>query len=74
MSLAELVPMVQTLPRADKQRLVELLAGELANDDGCDPELDLISNSTQIVWSPYDDSHEAAAVLLDMLREEGTAK
>ena len=35
-----------------------------------DPELDLISNSPQIVWSPFDDSQEAAAVLLDMLREE----
>ncbi len=73
MSLAELVPMVQTLPRADKQRLAEFLAEELANG-GCDPELDLISSSPQIVWSPFDDSHEAAAVLLDMLRKVETPK
>jgi hypothetical protein len=34
MSLAEVLPMVQTLPRADKLRLVHFLVSELAREEG----------------------------------------
>src|SRR5580700_8942441 len=38
MSLVEILPEVQSLPRADKLRLIQVLAQELAEVEGCLPE------------------------------------
>ena len=69
MSLAELVPMVQTLPREDKRRLAELLARDLASGDG-DEILEFLASSPQEVWSPLD-AYEAGETLLKFLQSDG---
>ena len=61
MSLNELLPTVQELPRGDKLRLMQWLAAQLAKDEG----VPLLSPDIEYpVWSPYD-SHEAAALMFD---------
>jgi hypothetical protein len=62
MSLTELLPSVQALPRSDKFRLVQELIAELAEEEG-------LAAGEYPVWSPYD-SHEAAAKLLKLLEED----
>lgn len=69
MSLAELVPMVQSLPREDKRQLAELLAHDLADAEG-NETLEFLSSSPQEVWSPFD-AYEAAETLLDLLQANG---
>jgi hypothetical protein len=59
MSLAELLPAVQSLHHQDKLRLLQFLAGELARAEGL-PEI--LHGAEYPVWSPYD-AYEAAAVL-----------
>jgi hypothetical protein len=66
MSLADLLPSVQSLPRADKFRLVQHLVADLAREEGvASPE----PGVTYPVWSPYD-SYEAATVLQRLLEQE----
>jgi hypothetical protein len=62
MSLAELLPAVQALPRKDKFRLVQELIAELAQEEG-------LAEGEYPVWSPYD-AHEAAATLLQLLEQD----
>ena len=62
MSLAELRPAVQALPRHDKFLLVQQLIVELAQEEAAA----VIECS---VWSPYD-AHDAAAILLSLLERE----
>lgn len=51
MSIAELIPVIQSLSRAEKLRLIQVLAAEIAQDEGVIlPYTDL----PQVVWSPYD--------------------
>jgi hypothetical protein len=69
MSLTELVPMVRSLPREDKRQLAELLAHDLAGEEG-NETLEFLSSTPQEVWSPFD-AYEAAGTLLDRLRAEG---
>jgi hypothetical protein len=65
MSLAEVLPEVQTLSRLDKIRLIALLAQELERDED-----NLIEpNRSYPVWSP-DRAFSAAAALLQALEEE----
>jgi hypothetical protein len=65
MSLVEVLPEVQSLPRFDKIRLIQFLAKELEQDDR-----DLIEpNRSYPVWSP-DRAYSAAAVLLQTLEED----
>jgi hypothetical protein len=59
MSLAELLPAIQALPRPDKFRLVQELIAELAQEEG-------IAAGEYPIWSPYD-AHEAAGVLMQLL-------
>lgn len=66
MSLAELLPTARKLSRAEKLRLIQLLAADLAETD--DP-LPLTPEAAYPVWSPFR-AHEAAAVLLDVLDAE----
>lgn len=66
MSLAEIVPVVQALPRADKLRLVQLLVVDLAREEG----VLLVEVGTPYpVWTPYH-AYEAAAVMLQALDAE----
>jgi hypothetical protein len=67
MSLAELVPVVRALPRADKLRLVQLLVGDLAREEGVPP---VEVGTPYPVWTPYH-AYDAAAVLLQALDAEG---
>lgn len=63
MSVAELATAAQTLPRADKLRLVQLLVADLAQEEG----VPLVEAGTPYpVWTPYH-AHDAATVLLQAL-------
>jgi hypothetical protein len=70
MSLNELLPTVQELPRADKLRLMQWLAAQLAQEEG----VPLLSPDVEYpVWSPYD-AHEAAATLAAFLEQEKSVR
>ena len=69
MSLSDLLSTIQALPRADKLRLIQLLAADVAHEDGL--SLDA-GDKTVAIWSPYD-AFEGAATLLDLLREDRAA-
>ena len=65
MSLAEVLPEVQTLSRLDKIRLIQILAQELERDEG-----ELIEPGRSYpLWSP-DRAFTAADALLQALVEE----
>lgn len=67
MSLAEVLPEVQTLSRHDKISLFEFLAKDLERDGYALIE----AGKTYPVWSP-DRAYEAAAALLDALDKDGS--
>ena len=69
MTLSEVLPTVQSLPRADKLRLIQLLAADVAHDDGI--VLD-VADKTVPIWSPHD-SLQGAATLLRVLDEDKIA-
>lgn len=69
MTLSEVLPTIQSLPRADKLRLIQLLAADVARDDGI--VLD-IADETIPIWSPYD-SFQGADTLLRMLDDDKVA-
>jgi hypothetical protein len=69
MSLADLLPTVQALPRADKLRLAQLLIVDLARDEGV-PLIE--ADRTYPVWTPYH-AYDAAAVLLNFLETHRNA-
>ena len=64
--LAELIPDAKSLSRVDKLRLIQLLAEELASDEGTD----IKANQSYAVWSP-DSAFNAADVMLKALANEG---
>ena len=66
MSLAEMLSEVRTLSRAEKLRLIQFLAQDLAQTEG---EPLLQAGQTYEVWSPHD-SYDAAAILLQALEAE----
>lgn len=66
MSLVELLPNIHSLPRADKLRLIQLLAQELAEAE-TSPLLE--AGTEYAVWSP-DRAFTAAETLLETLRSE----
>ncbi|HSN98450.1 MAG TPA: hypothetical protein VLS89_09130 [Candidatus Nanopelagicales bacterium] len=71
MSLVEMLPEIQALPRAEKLRLIQFLAQELAESEA---PPSLVSGQSYPVWSP-DQAFTAAETLLQTLREEqGPAK
>ena len=67
MSLVELLPIVRSLSRQDKLRLIQLLAGELAQAEEPAP---IPAGQTFPLWSP-DRAYDAAAALLRALDDEG---
>jgi hypothetical protein len=65
MSLAEVLPNVQSLSRLDKIRLIQLVAQELEQD-----ESELIEPGRSYpLWSP-DTAYSAAATMLEVLHDE----
>ncbi len=65
----DLVPAVRALSRADKLRLLQFLAGELAREEG----VSLIeADIAYPIWTPHH-AFEAAAVLLRELQAAGAA-
>lgn len=65
MSLAEMLPEVQSLSRLDKIRLIQFLARELERDDDTLIE----PGRSYPVWSP-ETAYPAAAALLQALEED----
>ncbi len=65
MSLTELFPDVQLLPRADKLRLMQFLVVELAQEEGVSL---FTPGAVYPVWTPLN-SFEAADTLLEMLED-----
>ena len=63
MSLSKLLPAIQTLPRADKWRLMQLMMIELSQEEGAPL---LTAGAEYPVWSPLK-AHDAAETLLQML-------
>jgi len=59
MSLAELLPSIQALPRQEKFTLVQELIAELAREEA-------MAKGEYLIWSPYE-AHEAAATLLQLI-------
>ena len=66
MTIVELMPTLQALPRLDKLRLVQFLIGEIAREE--DPGM-FEPEASYAIWSPYD-SDEAATTLQAMLEQE----
>lgn len=66
--ITELLPQVQSLPRADKLRLMQLLVFELAREEGITL---LQPDEDYPIWTPYN-AFDAAATLLNVLKEEGS--
>jgi hypothetical protein len=64
LSLSELLPIVQALPRPDQVRLVHFLIDELARPMDPDPEL----KAAALCWGLHQSS-EAAAILQRLLEE-----
>ncbi len=66
MSLVEILPDIHSLSRADKLRLIQFLAQELAEAES---PPSLVSSKEYPVWSP-NEAFEAAETLLQTLRAE----
>jgi hypothetical protein len=69
MTYSEVLPTVQSLPRADKLRLIQVLAAEVACDEEPLPD---VSGKAIPIWSPHD-SFQGAATLLQALHDEKAA-
>jgi hypothetical protein len=70
MPLTELFPQIHQLPRADKLRLMQFLASELAQEDG----VPLLTAGVEYpVWTPLN-AFDAADSLLSMLEDHKAAK
>lgn len=70
MTLNDLLPTVHALPRTDKLRLIQVLAADIASEEG------LIANDLNAaypVWSPHE-AFEGAATLLRVLEQEQAAQ
>lgn len=64
-ALAELIPQAKSLSRLDQLRLIQLLAAELASDEGSDIQ----ASGTYPIWSP-ESAFAAADVMLQALARE----
>ena len=69
MTLSEMLPTIHSLTRADKLRLIQLLASDVARDHGIALE---VADKTVPIWSPHD-SFQGAATLLRVLDEDKVA-
>jgi hypothetical protein len=66
MSISELIPAIQSLSRAEKVQLLQVIAAEIAQDE----ELSIIPPRIKHeVWSPYD-AFDAAEQLINALKSD----
>jgi hypothetical protein len=66
MSMTEIVPAIQSLPRAEKLRLLQFLVVDLAREEG----IPIVEAGTPYpVWTPLD-AYGAAATLLEAVEAE----
>jgi hypothetical protein len=65
-TLAELIPEAMSLSRIDKLRLIQILAEDLAGDEG----RGIVAGQSYEVWSPYS-AFQAADVMLHALATAG---
>ena len=65
MSLAEVLPNVESLSRLDKIRLIQFLASQLEHDEGNLME----TGKSYPIWPP-DHAFGAAAVMMDILEQD----
>jgi len=66
MSVIELLPILQELPKADKLRLIQFLVFELAKDEG----ITLFeAGQSYPIWTPLH-AFSAASTLLDVLEND----
>jgi hypothetical protein len=66
MSLSELLPSVEALPRLDKFRLMQKLATDLAREEG-------VAAAEFPIWTPLE-AYEGAAVLQEFLERDKTTR
>jgi len=66
MSFTELVPALRGLPKADKLRVIELLAGDLAREENAEQ---LPAGASCPIWSPHN-AFDAARTLMQLLEQE----
>ncbi|MGH9843076.1 MAG: hypothetical protein ACREEM_30420 [Blastocatellia bacterium] len=66
MTIVELLPQLQALPRAEKLRAVQFLIGEIASEEALAP---LVPGADYPIWSPYE-AFEAAATLHELLEQD----
>ena len=69
MSVAELMPILQVLPRVDKLRVLQFLAFELAQEEGLNW---FEAEEAYPIWTPYE-AFDAADTLLRALETEKEA-
>ncbi len=69
MTLAELLPALHGLAKGDKLRAIQVLAADIAREDG---EMLVASEAPYPVWSPYD-AFDGAATLMRLLEGEKAA-
>lgn len=70
MTLSELLPELHALARADKLRVIQVLAADVAGEE----DIEVLKSGTAYpIWSPYD-AFDAAAVLSRVLDEERAAQ
>lgn len=69
MTLNELLPSLHALPRADKLRVIQLLAADIASEETV---AGVKADTTYPVWSPHE-AFEGAAALLRVLEQENAA-
>jgi hypothetical protein len=67
--LPDLLPTLRTLSRADKIRAIQLLAGELAREEGV-PSIE--AGISIPIWTPFD-AYDAASKLFEELKKAETA-
>ena len=66
MAIAELLPQIHNLPRADKVRILHFITSELSAED----QTDLLPEGEYPVWTPVG-AEGAAADMLDFLSKSG---
>jgi hypothetical protein len=68
MSVAELMPVLHTLPRTDKLKVIQLLVTDLTREEG----LELQAGAAYPIWTPFE-AYDAANVLMQLLEKEQVA-
>jgi hypothetical protein len=66
MSVAELMPVLQDLPREDKLQVIRFLVSDLTSQEGVDV---LQSGACYPVWTPFE-AYDAARALQELLEQD----